>query len=280
MILFPYYKYLYVLNPHNKPFSINFFEKGKLSFSEKFLRIDVSNVDYLDLVLTDSSQSYNFLDVFIEYNDYKDIDYKILSTKFYYDNNNPSLNQDFTVEYVYNKVYYKKSVPKVYTENSNPILKTVVYLLRDGDLLCVHENEIKNYDYILFWCNHWYNLLLEFGNVFYFRNNFCGHRYIERYLGTNKPTWNNLPFYLFDYRNVDFIKLSFATDFNTGIYLGCYTGFDDNYRDYFLIDCPSHKSNTLYIYPIDRLDFYIYSKVFCMFWGLYNIHFKPFLYVV
>jgi len=280
MILFPYYKYLYVLNPHNKPFSINFFEKGKLSFSEKFLRIDVSNVDYLDLVLTNSSQSYNFLDVLIEYNDYKDINYTILSTKFYYDANDPSVNQDFTVEYVYNKIYYKKSVPKVYTTpNANPLLKTVVYLLRDGELLCVHENEIKNYDYILFRCDHWYNLLLEYNNVFWFRNNFCGVRYIWRYLGDTKPTWNNLPFYLFDYRNVDFIKLNFRTSVDTNIGLGCYTGFNDNYRDYYLIDCPSFTTNTIHIYPIDRLAFYIFSTYFCTIWILYNIHFKPFLYV-
>ena len=276
MILFPYFDYLYVTNPYNKPFSIDFFEKGKVSFSEKFIRIDVSEIDYLDLKLTDPSQQYSFLDVHIEYNDYKDINYHILSTKFYYDNNDPSVNQDFTVEYVYNKVRYKKSVPKVDTvQYGNPVLKTVVYLLRDGELLCVHENEIKSYDYILFCCDDWYNLLLEFNNVFYFRNNFCGVRYKTFTLGNTKPTWNNLPFYLFDYRNVDFIKLNLVTSVNTEIYLGCY---DNKNRDYLLIDCYSCYSNTFNIYPIDSLDFYIYAQFSCTFYSVYNIHFKPFLY--
>lgn len=280
MILFPYYRYLYVLNPQNKPFSINFFEKGKLSFTEKFLRIDVSDVDYLDLNLTDNSQSYNFLDVFIEYNDYKDINYHIFKIDFSYNVSNPSLFRPFSVEYVYNKVYYKKTVPKIETVPSDPVLNTVVYLLRDGELLCVHVDNIKAYDYILFYCNNWSTLLTQYSNNFFIRNNFCKYKYISLSLSSSMPPSNNLSFPLFYYKNVDFIRFYFSVSVSTGLWLGSIFSYGGENIVSNLFNCPANFTSSFELYPFDSLDFFIYGGKVCSFSGYYVVYFKPFLYVV
>ncbi len=273
MILFPYYKYLYVLNPDNKPFSINFFEKGSLSFSEKFIRVDVSNVDYLDLVLTDSSQSYNFLDVFIEYNDYKDINYNILGFEFFNSSSNPANNKPFTVSYIYNKVYYKKSVPILSAGGDN----TAVFILRNGSLLCVRQSSLLPFDYVL--CHIKFVPSVLSLSYFYIKDFYSLNTTVSgsTLFGKTKPSYNNYGFTsLFDYKNIDLININMISDKNGIINFGCYfSGVD-----YYIGQYPVNYTTFIQIPVFDNnLAYYVYSNVGFTLRFFYSFKLKSYLYV-